>query len=63
VTIDAICPVCKGPRGEVRGHNSYEDGVPFHVNVWTNPCGHVDYYGDVIREAAEREKRLASPNG
>lgn len=60
VTIDAVCPQCGGPRGEVRGHNQYEDGVSFHVNVWNNPCGHIDYYGEVILEADERTARLSA---
>lgn len=53
VTIPTVCPRCGGPRGEVRGHNFCSDGEWAHVNVWDNPCGHVDMYADVIREAAE----------
>lgn len=59
VTIDAICPQCGGPRGEISGMNQFEDGVSFHVNVWKNPCGHIDYYPAVLAEAKEREQRLA----
>ena len=51
VDISDTCPTCGGPRGEVRGMNQYEDGVYYHVNVWDNPCGHIDLYADVAREA------------
>lgn len=61
VTISAFCPTCGKRRGEVRGQNAYEDGVSFHVNVWTNPCGHTDMYPDVIDEAARLEAAQAGP--
>jgi hypothetical protein len=57
VEIAGTCPVCGGPRGEPRGHNFYEDGDTFHVNVWDNPCGHVDRYPDVIAEARARKEQ------
>jgi hypothetical protein len=47
-------PACGQPRGEVRGFNGYEDGEPYHVNVWDNTCGHVDMYEDVVREIRAR---------
>ena len=28
-----------------------EDGESLHVEVWDNPCGHVDMYKDVLIEA------------
>jgi hypothetical protein len=52
ITIPATCPQCGGPRGTPRGLNQYEDGESYWVEVWKNPCGHVDMYDDVIREAA-----------
>lgn len=51
ITIPATCPQCGGPRGEPRGMNQCEDGVFYWTQVWDNPCGHVDYYADVIAEA------------
>ena len=51
IEIADTCPTCGGPRGEVRGYNGIEDGVGYHVNVWTNPCGHIDYYEAVLAEA------------
>lgn len=53
VTIPAVCPRCGGPRGVPAGMNQAEDGVYWWVNVWTNDCGHVDMYEDVVREARE----------
>jgi hypothetical protein len=52
VEIADNCQQCGGPRGPVRGFNGAEDGDYYHVNVWTNPCGHVDFYGPVLAEAA-----------
>jgi hypothetical protein len=53
VTISALCqvPGCGTRRGEPRGHNSCDDGAYYWVQVWDNPCGHVDRYEDVIAEA------------
>lgn len=52
VTISAFCP-CGGRRGEPRGLNSCDDGAYFWVQVWDNPCGHVDFYEQVLAEARE----------
>lgn len=59
VEISAFCQVegCGQRRGEVRGFNGCEDGAYYHVNVWQNPCHHVDYYADVIKEAKELASR------
>ena len=51
VTISAVCPRCGGPRGEVRGLNTCDDGEYYYVNVWDNPCGHVDSYAAILAEA------------
>jgi hypothetical protein len=53
VTISAHCPVCEGRRGEPRGLNQCDDGERYWVQVWDNPCGHVDRYENVVRERAE----------
>jgi hypothetical protein len=53
VTISALCPRCGGRRGEPFGHNFCDDGEWSWVQRWNNPCGHVDMYADVIREAAQ----------
>lgn len=51
VTVSAYCPQCGGKRGAPQGLNQYDDGVWYWVQVWDSPCGHVDMYGDVAREA------------
>lgn len=51
VTISAYCPACGGPRGERRGLNQCDDGAYYWVEVWDNPCGHVDRYEAVVVEA------------
>ncbi|MGV9818389.1 hypothetical protein [Nocardia xishanensis] len=54
VTISANCPRCGQRRGEPRGLNQVDDGAHYWVQVWINPCGHVDMYADVVVEAAAR---------
>ena len=51
-TIDIAddCPVCGGPRGEPRIARHCEDGEWYSVSQWTNPCGHIDKYADVLNE-------------
>jgi hypothetical protein len=51
VEISDNCPVCGGPRGKLIGHNFHEDGESYFVHRWDNPCGHIDKYADVYREA------------
>jgi hypothetical protein len=52
IEISSNCPKCGQPRGKPYNYNFCEDGEWFSVDRWDNPCGHVDYYGDVLREAA-----------
>ncbi len=54
VKIGDVCPTCGGPRGEPRWQRQCEDGEWFSAHQWTNPCGHVDYYPAVLREAGVR---------
>lgn len=51
VTIAATCPRCGGPRGTPRNLNQHDDGEWYSTHVWDNPCGHVDAYADVAKEA------------
>ena len=51
VTVRWVCPNCGGPRGEVRPSVSYDGSRRMGCDGWTNPCGHIDYYADVRREA------------
>lgn len=59
VTIPAVCPQCGGPRGEPRWLRTYDDGVWYSVQVWDNPCGHLDTYRDVVIEAAAKQSDSA----
>lgn len=54
VTLRWICPVCGGPRGTPHKVRSYDGSQSMVVDGWTNPCGHVDKYSDVIKEYNER---------
>ena len=52
VTISDRCPVCSGERGAPSNLNQCDDGAYYSVDVWRNPCGHVDLYENVARESA-----------
>ncbi len=54
VTLLWECPTCGGPRGEVFDGLSYDGSRRLGVHRWNNPCGHVDGYGAVRREAGLR---------
>lgn len=51
ITISSSCPRCAGPRGAPHNLNTCDDGARYAVDVWDNPCGHVDSYVDVLLEA------------
>ena len=51
VTVRWVCPACRGPRGTVMPAVSYDGSRQLGCDGWTNPCGHIDYYADVRREA------------
>lgn len=51
VTIAAVCPTCGGPRGVPYNHNFADDGAYLSCDRWDNPCGHIDYYNQVLIEA------------
>jgi hypothetical protein len=51
VELDWICPVCGGKRGEVYRTLSYDGSLRVNCDGWQNPCGHVDKYPDVLKEA------------
>lgn len=54
VVIDDNCSQCGGPRGEPRWMSQHEDGVWYWVQTWGNPCGHTDFYKQVVQEAKKR---------
>ena len=51
VTLLWECPRCGGPRGEVRPAVSYDGSRRLACDGWTNPCGHIDLYSNVRKEA------------
>jgi hypothetical protein len=51
VEIADTCPQCGGPRGEPAPNHFRECGEWYTVDTWENPCGHMDRYPDVLREA------------
>jgi hypothetical protein len=51
VVLDWICPVCGGKRGDVYRTLSYDGSLRVNCDGWQNPCGHVDKYPDVLKEA------------
>lgn len=58
VTLIWECPVCGGPRGDVFKTVSYDGSRRLYCDGWRNPCGHVDSYAAVRREAGrERTNR------
>lgn len=57
VEVRWTCPTCGGPRGETFRTLSYDGSRRLGVDGWENPCGHVDKYADVRREAMTEEAR------
>lgn len=53
VTISARCPVCGARRGDPYPYRFCEDGAWLTVQKWENPCGHLDTYHAVLREAEQ----------
>jgi hypothetical protein len=51
VTIKTRCPVCGGPRGKPAPVLRGAYGRTHEIDVWSNPCGHVDLNSDVLIEA------------
>lgn len=51
ITISDNCPICGGPRGKPEPYRFCEDGEWFVVDKWENACGHLDTYGNCLREA------------
>ena len=56
VEISDYCPKCAAegkttPRGEPKSYNFHEDGDWYNCDRWSNSCGHIDYYEDVLKES------------
>lgn len=48
-----VCPICGKPRGEIKTGYSYDGSLRLPVDTWKNPCGHIDKYADVRKEAVK----------
>ncbi|CZF83158.1 hypothetical protein [Grimontia marina] len=46
-----VCPQCGDERGELVGTTSYDGSCRLYCDGWSNPCGHVDKYSAVKKEA------------
>lgn len=46
-----VCPVCGQPRGKIKTVRSYDGSMVLFCDGWSNDCGHIDKYDDVIAEA------------
>ncbi len=57
VTVLWECPQCGGPRGEVYDTLSYDGSRRLGCHGWKNPCGHVDTYAAIRREAGVGRQR------
>jgi hypothetical protein len=53
VTIKDTCPTCGQQRGKPTQGTSYDGSRRLSVDMWKNPCGHIDKYSAVRKEAAE----------
>lgn len=50
IDIADTCPACGGPRGEPNMERQCEYDEWFDVSRWSNPCGHLDLYAEVLKE-------------
>ena len=62
IVLDWVCPQCGGPRGKLSSRHQYESGTSFYINIWQNPCGHLDLYADVIKEADNKKSKHTAAN-
>jgi hypothetical protein len=51
INILDYCPECGCKRGRPFKTIAYEFGIKYEVDIWINPCGHIDYPRYVYYEA------------
>lgn len=51
VILNWQCPVCGGTRGDVYRTQAYDGSLRVNCDGWQNPCGHIDMYEAVLKEA------------
>ena len=54
------CPICGEKRGDIFPALSYDGSRRLNVDGWKNPCGHIDKYSDVRKEAKNLEIEFSS---
>lgn len=55
-TVPWVCLECSGPRGEPFKGQSYDGSRRLEVDVWNNPCGHVEKYAAVRARLSRLER-------
>ena len=58
IKINDTCPICGLLRGKPKSYRFHEDGNWFTVDIWENPCGHLDTYAECLREAIQILKKV-----
>ncbi len=58
VEIGDNCPICGEKRGVPRMQSFCYDGDWYGLSTWSNPCGHIDTYKDVLIEAGYIKKSM-----
>lgn len=63
ITVEIVktCPKCGKERGRVFGGLSYDGSRRMNVDSWKNPCGHIDFYEDIIQEGRVVEYKEPTP--
>lgn len=56
IIISKKCPCCGAERGEPKLTRQYDNGDYRYIHIWKNPCGHIDKYTEVLKEAMEIKK-------
>lgn len=62
VALSWQCPTCGGPRGVPEPGLSFDGSCRLPVDTWRNPCGHVDSYTAVRREADRGRAHTTAAN-
>lgn len=53
VNLEWVCPICGKPRGVIKKGRSYDGSLVLFCDTWENPCGHIDFYKSLRKEAKE----------
>ena len=56
ITISKTCPKCGARRGEPKIKGQFDNGDMHYIHTWHNPCGHIDMYSEVLKEASKKKQ-------